>query len=140
MSSFIPCLPFNSGDLQSRFDNSWSWYEQPGMLIVEVQCFVFLLGDVALWRSPACTYTRRCSCFECVGEWAEISKPRPKQCPHVIITSHNRPGLPDSSACNIERPGYEAIHHYLISHFYLTCDCSSVVYSHNIIITPYHNY
>ena len=87
---------------------------------------------MALWRSlPSPTYvrTRGASCFECVGEWAEISKPRPgpKQCPHVIITSHNRrdqafPIFQRATLKNTGRPGYEARKSYKSTSTYV-CPC-----------------
>ena len=75
--------------------------------------YAYLIGHTTIncQSSPRHSYTWRSMVHYselaswCMGEWAGISKPRPKQCPHVIITSHNRPGLPDFSACSIEKHG-----------------------------------
>ena len=40
-----------------------------------------------------------------MGEWAEISKPHPKRCPHLTITSHNRPGFPIFQRATLKNTG-----------------------------------
>ena len=60
----------------------------------------------------------------------EISKPRPKQCPHVIITSHNRPGLPifqRATLKNTGRPGYEAISIHQLAENFTTTNHTSLL-------------